>query len=102
MPYQSALELNLCWSSFDSEVRIRGRPNRLRTSESELQVTKPSAKEVQATANSAGVPVDADVATRIANSIGPAFEGFAAIAGTLPFDLEPSTFVGVQTRKTEG
>ena len=29
-------------------------------------------------ADVAGVPVDAEVATRIANSIGPAFEGFAA------------------------
>jgi hypothetical protein len=44
----------------------------------------------------AGVPVSPDVAERIANSIGPAFEGFAAVAGTLPFDLEPATFVAVQ------
>jgi hypothetical protein len=28
--------------------------------------------------------------------IGPAFAGFAAIAGTLPFDLEPAGFVVVQ------
>ena len=34
-------------------------------------------------ADVAGVPVDAEVAARIAHSIGPAFEGFAAIAGTL-------------------
>ena len=47
-------------------------------------------------ADVAGVPVTAEVATRVANSIGPAFEGFAAIAGTLPFDLEPATFVVVQ------
>jgi len=44
----------------------------------------------------AGVPVSADVAARIADSLGPAFEGFAAIAGTLPFDLEPATFAVVQ------
>lgn len=50
-------------------------------------------------ADVAGVPVSAEVATRIANSIGPAFEGFAAVAGTLPFDLEPATFVVVQTAK---
>jgi hypothetical protein len=50
-------------------------------------------------ADVAGVPVDAEVAARIANSIGPAFDGFAAVAGTLPFDLEPSTFVVVQTGK---
>ena len=48
----------------------------------------------------AGVPVSIEVATRIANSIGPAFEGFAPVAGTLPFDLEPATFAVVQTTKT--
>ena len=37
--------------------------------------------------------------TRIADSIGPAFEGFAPIAGTLPFDLEPRAFLLVQTAK---
>jgi hypothetical protein len=47
-------------------------------------------------ADVAGVPVSAEVATRIAGSIGPAFEGFAAVAGTLPFDLEPATFLAVQ------
>jgi hypothetical protein len=47
----------------------------------------------------AGVPVSADVATRIANSIGPAFEGFAAVAGTLPFDLEPASFLIVQVSR---
>ena len=64
-------------------------------------MTKPSAKEVHAIANAAGVPVQAEVAARIASSIGPAFDGFAAIAGTLPFDLEPSTFVAVQHRKAD-
>jgi len=44
----------------------------------------------------AGVPVDNDVAARIANSIGPAFEGFAPVSGTLPFDLEPATFLLAQ------
>jgi hypothetical protein len=43
--------------------------------------------------------VSADVASRISNSIGPAFEGFAPVSGTLPFDLEPATFVVVQTAK---
>jgi hypothetical protein len=47
----------------------------------------------------AGVPVDADVAARIANSIGPAFEAFAPIAGTQPFDVEPATFAVVQVAK---
>ena len=62
-------------------------------------MTRPAAKDIEAIANVAGVPVEAEVAARIGNSIGPAFEGFAAIAGTLPFDLEPSTFVIVQTEK---
>jgi hypothetical protein len=60
-------------------------------------MTKPTAKQVWAMAEVAGVPVSSEVATRIANSIGPAFEGFAAVAGTLPFDLEPASFLLVQT-----
>jgi hypothetical protein len=64
-------------------------------------MTRPTAKEIKAMANVAGVPVADDVATRIANSIGPAFEGFAPIAGPLPFDLEPATFIVVQTAKAE-
>lgn len=60
---------------------------------------KPSPKEVQAMAAVAGVPVEVEVAARIANSIGPAFEGFAPVAGTLPFDLEPARFLLAQTAK---
>ena len=63
-------------------------------------MTRPSPREIKAIADAAGVPVNAEVATRIAHSIGPAFEGFAAIAGTLPFDLEPAGFVLAQTEKT--
>ena len=59
-------------------------------------MTRPAAKEIKAIADVAGVPVSADIAARIANSIGPAFEGFAPVAGTLPFDLEPATFLLVQ------
>ena len=62
-------------------------------------MTRPTPKEIKAVAGVAGVPVDAEVATRIANSIGPAFEGFAAIAGTLPFDLEPARCLVVQAAK---
>jgi hypothetical protein len=62
-------------------------------------MTKPTAKEIKAMAAVAGLPVDDEVAARIANSIGPAFEGFAAVAGTLPFDLEPATFTQVQLAK---
>jgi len=63
-------------------------------------MTRLTAKEVKPMADVAGVPVDTETAARIANSIGPAFDAFAAIAGTLPFDLEPSTFTVVQTGKT--
>jgi hypothetical protein len=63
-------------------------------------MTRPSPKAIHAMADVAGVPVSVDVATRIANSIGPAFEGFAAVAGTLPFDLEPATFLVVQAAAT--
>jgi hypothetical protein len=62
-------------------------------------MTRPNAKEIKAIADVAGMPVSADVAARIADSIGPAFEGFAAVAGTLPFDLEPASFLLVQTAK---
>jgi hypothetical protein len=62
-------------------------------------MTRPTAKEIKVVADVAGVPVSPEVATRIANSIGPAFEGFAPVAGTLPFDLEPATFVVVQMAK---
>jgi hypothetical protein len=62
-------------------------------------MTTPTPRDVIAIAEVAGLPVDKDVATRITNSIGPAFEGFAAIAGTLPFDLEPESFVVVQLTK---
>jgi hypothetical protein len=58
--------------------------------------TKPTPEGIKAMAALAGVPVTDEVAARIANSIGPAFDGFAPISGTLPFDLEPATFVAVQ------
>ena len=56
----------------------------------------PGAAEISASAKVAGIPVDVETAARIAVSIAPAFRGFAPVAGTLPFDLEPSTFVTVQ------
>ena len=62
-------------------------------------MTGPSAKEVRAISDTAGIVVDAEVASRIANSIGPAFDGFASVAGTLPFDLEPASFLIVQGAK---
>jgi hypothetical protein len=57
---------------------------------------KPTPKEIKAMAAVAGIGVSEEVAARIASSVGPAFEGFAAVAGTLPFDLEPATFLVVQ------
>jgi len=62
-------------------------------------MSKPDAKQIKAMADVAGMPVSAEVAERIANSIGPAFEGFAPVAGTLPFDLEPATFQFSQSTK---
>jgi hypothetical protein len=62
-------------------------------------MTLPSPKEIKAIADAAGVPIDNEVAARIAGSISPAFEGFAAVAGTVPFDLEPASFLLVQGRK---
>jgi hypothetical protein len=62
-------------------------------------MTKPTPQNVSAMAEAAGVTVDKDTASRIANAIGPALEGFAAIAGTLPFDLEPASYVVVQHLK---
>ena len=50
-------------------------------------------------ASASGLQVTDEVAARIANSIGPAFEGLAPVAGTLPFDLEPASFIVVQTMK---
>jgi hypothetical protein len=60
-------------------------------------MTKPGPKEVSAITATAGVPVDSEAAARIANSIGPAFDGFAAVAGTLPLDIEPASYLLVQT-----
>jgi len=62
-------------------------------------MTRPTAKEIKAMADVAGIAVDDETAARIAGSIGPAFEGFAAIAGTLPFDLEPALHELAQTTK---
>ena len=62
-------------------------------------MTAPTAKQIKAVAEVGGLPIADDVAERIAHSMGPAFEGFAAIAGTLPMDLEPATFIAVQNTK---
>lgn len=59
-------------------------------------MTKPTPKQIKVLAEVTGVPASDEVAERIAVSMGPAFENFAAIAGTLPFDLEPATYIAVQ------
>ena len=45
-------------------------------------MTRPSPKDIKAIADAGGVSVDAEVAARIAGSIGPAFEGFEPVSGT--------------------
>jgi len=62
-------------------------------------MTAPTAKQIKATAGLGGLDVADDVAERIANALTPAYDGFAAVAGTLPMDLEPATFVIVQNSK---
>lgn len=62
-------------------------------------MTRPTAKQIRAMAGVTGVPVTEDEAARIAHSIGPAYEGFAPVAGTLPFDMEPAGFLLVQAAK---
>jgi hypothetical protein len=62
-------------------------------------MTRPNPKQIQAVAEVNGIAVSSETATRISNSIGPAFEGFAPISGTLPFDLEPAGFLLAQTAK---
>lgn len=61
---------------------------------------RPTADEIKAMARVAGVPVTVDDATRIANSIGPAFDGFAPIAGKLPFDVTTILRVGTGFQRT--
>ena len=62
-------------------------------------MTGPDPKQVKAMTEVAGVPQVSEVSARIANSIGPAFDGFAPVAGTLPMDLEPASFLLVQAAK---
>lgn len=56
-------------------------------------MTRPSTTQIKAMAEVAGAALHQRAAQRIANSIGPALDEFAAISGTLPFDLEPATFL---------
>jgi hypothetical protein len=62
-------------------------------------MTAPTANQIKVIAEIGGLTVADDVAERIAAALGPGYDGFAAIAGTLPMDLEPATFVVVQNTK---
>ena len=64
-------------------------------------MTAPTPRQIKAIVDVGGLNVSDDVATRIAGAIGPAYEGFVAVAGTLPMDLEPATFLVVQNAKVE-
>jgi hypothetical protein len=56
----------------------------------------PDPATIKAMAMLAGAPANDEEAARIARSIGPAVEAFAPVTKSLPFDLEPATFVAVQ------
>ncbi|CAN5528449.1 hypothetical protein BH11PSE4_BH11PSE4_20360 [soil metagenome] len=62
-------------------------------------MTAPTVKQIKAIAELGGLVVADDVAERITGALTPAYDGFAAIAGTLPMDLEPATFAVVQNTK---
>ena len=62
-------------------------------------MTAPTAKQVKVIAEIGGLMVADGDAERMAGALGPGYDGFAAIAGTLPMDLEPATFLVVQNTK---
>lgn len=64
-------------------------------------MTAPTTKQIKAIIEVGGLSVVDEVAERIAIAIGPAYEGFAGIAGTLPMDVEPATFLAVQNMKAK-
>jgi hypothetical protein len=62
-------------------------------------MTTPTVTQIKAIAELGGLVVTDEVAERITAALTPGYEGFAAIAGTLPMDLEPASFVVVQNTK---
>jgi hypothetical protein len=62
-------------------------------------MTAPTPNHIKTIAELGGLAIADDVAARIAHAVGPAYEGFKAIAGTLPMDIEPATFLVVQNTK---
>lgn len=55
-----------------------------------------SPEDAAAIAGAAGLALTPQEAARIAAGISPGLAAFAPIAGTLPLDLEPATFLIVQ------
>ncbi|MFG1214842.1 hypothetical protein V5F72_20325 [Xanthobacter flavus] len=53
-------------------------------------------EDAAAIIRAAGLDLPASDAACIASGISPGLAAFSAIAGTLPFDLEPATFLAVQ------
>ena len=62
-------------------------------------MTAPTAKQIKVIAEIGGLKVTDEDAGRMASALGPGYDGFAAIAGTLPMDLEPATFLVAQNTK---
>ncbi len=56
-------------------------------------------ERVAAATRTAGLDLAPETAARIATAIAPAFTAFAPVANTLPFDLEPATFLIAQRRE---
>lgn len=55
-----------------------------------------STEHAAAIIHAAGLDLPASDAARIAAGISPGLAAFSSVAGTLPFDLEPATFLAVQ------
>lgn len=55
-----------------------------------------SPEHAAAIIRAAGLDLPASDAARIAAGISPGLAAFSTVAGTLPFDLEPATFLAVQ------
>lgn len=55
-----------------------------------------SPEDAAAIIRAAGLDPSAADAARIAAGISPGLAAFSAVGGTLPFDLEPATFLTVQ------
>jgi hypothetical protein len=55
-----------------------------------------SSEDAAAIIRAAGLNLSPVDAARIASGISPGLAAFSAVAGTLPFDLEPATFLAVQ------